>query len=148
MHPNVALRCREFELKAETIDWRRSLDKTRSSSVDTESQDRHEPRARSLSAESHSQTSTITTTTDTEMMKRDEPPIPPPRNKHSGGNQQESHQISAVRNTNGKEKCPIRKKIRWRNCTPHLVCGLFGFTSLHFLLLFFFFFILQQKKSF
>uniref|UniRef100_A0A336MS25 CSON003263 protein n=1 Tax=Culicoides sonorensis TaxID=179676 RepID=A0A336MS25_CULSO len=73
VHPNVALRKREFELKAESEFWRRSTDKTRSSSVDSESHNNSSMRARSLSAES-SRTG--------EKSLRDEPPIPPPREKH------------------------------------------------------------------
>ncbi|XP_063706527.1 rho GTPase-activating protein 21 isoform X3 [Culicoides brevitarsis] len=70
VHPNVALRKREFELKAESDHWRRSIDKTRSSSVDSESNLNASIRARSLSAESG------------RTSKNDDLPIPPPREKH------------------------------------------------------------------
>lgn len=73
VHPNVALRKREFELKAESEYWRRSIDKTRSSSVDSDSHNVSSVRARSLSVESER-------TGDNSL--RGEPPIPPPREKH------------------------------------------------------------------
>lgn len=90
VHPNVALRKREFELKAESDHWRRSIDKTRSSSMDSESNLNSSGRARSLSAESGR--------TGNRSLK-DDPPIPPPREKHRD---RETNKENYGSKTNGK----------------------------------------------
>lgn len=93
VHPNVALRKREFELKAESEYWRRSIDKTRSSSVDSESHNNSSVRARSLSAESER-------TGDKSM--KDDPPIPPPREKHREREMNKENNYKMKTTTNGK----------------------------------------------
>lgn len=98
VHPNVALRKREFELMAEYSEWRRSTDKTRSSSVDSESHNNSSMRARSLSAES-GHTGAI------ERLPNDEPPIPPPREKHRDREMNKENVYSAAKKnqSNGKD---------------------------------------------
>lgn len=107
VHPNVALRKREFELKAESEYWRRSTDKTRSSSVDSESHNNSSMRARSLSAESGR-------TEDKHF--RDEPPIPPPREKHREHREMNKENNYGTKTTaNGKKLLYIMNEILTRD---------------------------------
>lgn len=95
VHPNVALRKREFELKAESEYWRRSIDKTRSSSVDSESHNNSSMRARSLSAESGR--------TGDKSLRDEVPPIPPPREKHREREMNKENAYGTKATINGKE---------------------------------------------
>ncbi|XP_053667758.1 uncharacterized protein LOC128718106 [Anopheles marshallii] len=104
--PNVAVRRKEFELKAESTGWRKSIeDKPRSVSSDSESR-RTPVRLRSLSVESnatrdsrHSLASSSLLTTDSfDAVDKDKDPVPPVAMMRQKPIRDDSYR-SAVRNS-------------------------------------------------
>lgn len=110
VHPTVALRKREFEaLRGDSSELRRSMDKARSSSADAEPHNGQQLRARSLSAES----------SHFEKTTRDDPPVPPPREKHKEKDNKENFggiSSAAKNNTNGK----LMSKVKFVPTLNHL----------------------------